>query len=100
MCRINYSELSFDHIVTFNQEDSIFATGRDGAGKTRIFLVFSNDKERVYTRNGVVESWEVLNEEDGRTVINRINDSVDKGIAVYKFNGESRAVTGPIVSNN
>lgn len=100
MSRINFSELSFDHIVTFNQEDSIFATGRDGTGKTRIFIVFSHDKERVYTRNGVVESWELLGEQDGQAVINRINDSVNKGIAVYRFNGDSRTVTGPVVSNN
>lgn len=100
MSRINFSELNFDHIVTFNQEDSIFATGRDGAGKTRIFIVFSHDKERVYTRNGVVESWELLGEQDGQAVINRINESVNKGIAVYRFNGDSRTVTGPVVSNN
>jgi hypothetical protein len=100
MCRINYAELKFDHVVTFSQEDTLFATGRDGAGKARIFLIFSNDKERVYTRNGVVESWEVLPEGDGRTVINRITEAIKGGIPTFKLSGDSRTVTGGNINVN
>lgn len=100
MCRINYEELRFDHVVTFNQEDTLFATGRDGAGKARIFLVFSHDQERVYTRNGVVESWEILPEADGKTVISRIAEAINQGIPTYKFNGDSRTVTGENINVN
>ena len=100
MCKINYEELRFDHVVTFNQEDTLFATGRDGAGKARIFLIFSQDHERVYTRNGVVESWEILPEQDGRTVINRITEAIGQGIPTYKFNGDSNTVTGANINVN
>ena len=100
MCHINYAELKFDHVVTFNLDDTIFATGRDGAGKTRIFLIFSHDKERVYTRNGVVESWELLPQADGTTVIRRIIEAINGGIPTYKFNGDSRTVTGQDIQLN
>ena len=100
MCKINYDELSFDHVVTFSQEDTLFAAGRDGAGKSRIFLIFSQDRERVYTRNGVVESWEILTEQDGQRVIDRITGAINNGIQVYKFNGDSRTVTGKSITVN
>jgi hypothetical protein len=100
MCKINYDELSFDHVVTFSLEDTLFATGRDGAGKARIFLVFSQDRERVYTRNGVVESWEILPEQDGQRVINRITEAIKRGIPTYKFSGDSQTVTGKNITVN
>ena len=94
MVRINYNELKFDHIVEFNQEQTIFACSREnGKGRIRLFLVFGNGMGRVYTRNGRAESWEALEGADATTIRRLINQATEEGIAVYQLNGSSRQVT-------
>jgi hypothetical protein len=101
MCRINYAQLSFDHVVVFSREDTLFATAREnGSGKLRIFLIFSNGTDRAYTRNGAISTWERLTEDDTRTVIGCIQMAVANGIMVYKINGSSQAVVGHRISVN
>jgi hypothetical protein len=91
MVKINYKELKFDHIVVFNQEDTIFACGRQNAnGRIRLFLVFGNGNGRVYTRNGLAESWEVLEGQGAKTIRQQIKQATKEGIAVYQFNGTSQ----------
>lgn len=95
MVKINYQELKFDHIVVFNQEDAIFACGREnGNGKVRLFLAFGNGSGRVYTRNGRTESWELLEGQDAETIRKQIRQATEDGIAIYQFNGSSQ-VTYP-----
>ncbi len=93
--KINYSELYFDHAVVFSNEDTVFATAREnGSGRTRIFLIFSREKDHVYTRNGVADSWELLADDEARDVLNRIYCAINTGLTIYKFNGGSQAITG------
>ena len=90
MVKINFKELRFDHIVVFNQEQTVFACSREnGNGKLRLFLAFGNGNGRVYTRNGRAESWEILEGQDAETIRQRISQATDDGIAVYQFNGTS-----------
>ena len=100
MCRITYSELAFDHIVVFSQEDAAFACCREnGSGRTRLFLAFGTEQGRVYTRNGVADSWEQIPDYDADAVRNLIRRAIRGGITVYTFNGNSQAVTGNIKAN-
>ncbi|MFA5357293.1 MAG: hypothetical protein WC301_07865 [Candidatus Omnitrophota bacterium] len=93
MVKINYPELEFNHAVTFNTENTVFATARENdSGKTRIFLIFTGD--RVYTRNGVASSWELLGGADTRRILENIYGAIVKGLPTYKINGSSHAVAG------
>ena len=88
MCKINFDDLKFDHIVEFNQEQTVFACSREnGSGKLRLFLAFGNGNGRVYTRNGRAESWEVLKDEQAELIRKQIKQATHEGIAVYQFNG-------------
>ena len=91
MVSINYSELKFEHIVIFIKEDSIFAMAREnGSGKTRLFISFNNN--RVYTRNGLAESWEALDDYEANNVFEIIQRAIWAGISLYKVNGYSEAI--------
>ena len=99
MCKINYAELKFDHIVVFKHEDSIFATAREnGNGKTRLFLIFGHGK--VYTRNGLVQSWEILPDIEAMGVREKIQSATGDGIAIYQINGTSQSVAGDVNADN
>ncbi len=92
MVNINYAELHFDHLVAF-QEGAIFACAREnGSGKSRLFLIFGNGNGRVYTRNGRVESWEILGGQKANNIRQRIKQATKDGVAVYRFNGSSKIV--------
>ena len=106
MVKINYSELRIDHIVVFNQEQTVFACAREngnghspeganGSGKTRLFLVFGNGNGRVYARNGRAESWELLHNQDAEIIRRHIEDATRQGVAVYQFSGAS-SIARPI----
>jgi hypothetical protein len=95
---INYRDIAFEHVVIFSNEDTLFATARErDTGKARIFLVFSNGRDRVYTRNGVATSWELLDGDASGVVLGSLNAAMRVGIPVYKFNGSSRTVTGEAI---
>ena len=90
MGNINYKELKIEHIVVFNQEQTIFACTREnGSGRMRIFLAFANGEGTIYTRNGRAESWTRLNESDAGTVREYIRQATEYGVAVYQLNGSS-----------
>lgn len=68
MYKPNYSDIAFDHAVEFPEDDIIFGAGREqSSGRSRLFLIF-NHTGRIYSRNGRADSWEVLGEEDARSV--------------------------------
>ena len=112
MVRIKYSDLAFDHIVVFREEDTIYAcarengkdtngndtngSGKNGNGHTRLFLVFGKEG-RVYARNGLAHSWEVLGESDATKVRDSIHKAINQGITIYHFNGSSQTVTGQVI---
>ena len=87
MVKINYAELKFDHLVSFEKDNTVFACAREnGSGRTRLFLVF-NGNGRVYTRNGQVDSWEELMGADRDNILGRIIAAKDKNIPEYRING-------------
>ena len=86
MVKINYAELTFDHLVIFEKDKSIFAAAREnGNSHLRIFLVYE-DTGNTYTRNGRVDSWEELFSADRENILNRIKEARNN-IPVYKING-------------
>ena len=90
MCRINYAELTFDHIVEFIHESTVFAAGREnGNGHTRLFLI-NESTGHVYTRNGRADSWEQLFGSDRYTVLAHVTAARNNHIPVYRINGSSR----------
>lgn len=96
MVKIAFEELSFSHVVIFSKENTSFATARQGKRKTRLFLVFGEDG-RVYTRNGLVSSWELLGDDEGKVIRAKIKGAVEhQGITVYKLNCPSGGVVGRI----
>lgn len=96
MVKIAYAELCFDHVVVFSKESTTFATARQGRRKTRLFLAFG-DEGRVYTRNGLVSSWELLGDDEGKIIRAKIHGAIkDQGITVYKLNCASDGVVGRI----
>ena len=99
MVRIAYEGLKFDHVVVFKQERSTFATARECSGKTRIFLVFGDADSRVYTRNGLASSWEPLEQPEGKLIRSAVEQAVAAGIPVYRINGTSEPVVGPVSGN-
>ena len=101
MCNINYAEIKFDHIVVFKPEDTAFACCREnGSGKTRLFLIFGKESGHVYTRNGLVSSWEILGDNEATLVRQLTAQATQDGIAVYQFNGSSKTVAGHDISHN
>jgi len=94
MGKINFQDLQLDHLVIFKYEDTVFACGREnGYGKTRLFLVFGNGEGRVYTRNGLAESWELLNEPDAKQVRHCLEVARLNGIPTYLLNGCCQDIT-------
>ena len=90
MVKINYIELTIDHIVVF-KKDTVFACCKEnGSGRIRLFLVSRNGD--VYTRNGRKEIWEILEEGKAKNIHNRIFQGIRKGVAVYQCNGSSHEV--------
>ena len=85
MVKLNYSELSFEHLVIFENDSSIFAAARTGDNRSRIFLIYENTGN-AYTRNGRADSWESLDEYDSELIRNRVAE-VRGSIPVYKLTG-------------
>ncbi len=81
-------ELHLDHVVEFTNDKTVFTAIRD-KGYLRLFL-FHEETGKVYTRNGRSESWEELQEEDQKTVIDHVNTARrKKDIPVYKIDRPS-----------
>ena len=87
MVKINYQELNFDHLVIFEKDSTIFACARENSGHTRIFLLFESGNGRVYTRNGKIDSWELLPVYDAGTIRARVQDARNERIPVFTING-------------
>ena len=87
MCNINFNELTFDHLVIFEKDRTVFAAARQNDnGHMRLFLVHE-DTGNIYTRNGRADSWEELLGDNARLVMDRINAGKHNHIPVYKING-------------
>jgi hypothetical protein len=87
MVKIKYESLSFDHIVEFSKDNTVFACARQSDDRhLRIFLV-NKDTGNVYTRNGRADSWEELTGANKQDILNRIEAARSTNIAVYRVNG-------------
>jgi hypothetical protein len=83
---LKLNELTFDHIVEFAKDRTIFAAAREnGNGHLRLFLIHE-DTGNTYTRNGRADSWEELKGLDRDTIIACIRTARNK-IPVYHING-------------
>jgi hypothetical protein len=90
MVAIRYEELSFDHIVEFTRDSTIFAAAREGlSGHLRLFLIHQHTGN-VYTRNGRADSWEELIGRERDSVIARLISARNSGLAVYRLTGASK----------
>jgi len=99
MVRLAFESLRFDHVVLFKQEHSIFATARECSGKTRIFLVFRGSDNAVYTRNGLISSWEPLDACAGSIIRDKVAKAMGSGIPVFRIDGNSESVVGTVSGN-
>jgi len=87
MVKINYQEITFDHIVEFAKDRTTFAAAREnGNSHLRIFLIYE-DTGNVYTRNGRADSWEELTGYDAERIRNRVAEARCNHIPVYHING-------------
>ena len=85
MVKFNYSELSFEHLVIFESDSSIFAAARTSDNRSRIFLIYEQTGN-AYTRNGRADSWEALSGYDAELIRSRVAE-VRNNIPVYKLTG-------------
>lgn len=87
MSPIKLNELSFDHIVEFSQDNTVFATAKESeSGHLRIFLIVQSTGN-VYARNGRVESWEQLDGYLKEEILTRIYVARQNKIPTYRING-------------
>jgi hypothetical protein len=87
MVNIKFEELSFDHIVEFTKDSTVFAAARElDSGNLKLFLVHEHTGN-VYTRNGRSESWEELFDSKRYAVIARILNARNNHVPVYRVNG-------------
>jgi hypothetical protein len=86
MVKVNYTELSFDHLVIFEKDKTIFAAAREnGNAHLRIFLIYDTTGS-VYTRNGRADSWEALSGNDRDAVLAGVIAARSR-VPVYTING-------------
>jgi hypothetical protein len=85
MVKLNYAELTFDHLVVFEHDNTIFAAAKDSGDHTRLFLLFDRGNGRVYTRNGKANSWEILCDGEAATIRERVKAN---HILTYRVNGD------------
>ena len=91
MCnKIDFETLQLGHLVLFQHEETVFACGREGDGKTRIFLAFGDREGAVYARNGRAESWRRLEENEAIQVREHIELAQIENIPTYIINGSSK----------
>ncbi len=87
MSPIKFEHLTFDHIVEFTKDDTLFAAAREAdTGHLRIFLV-NNDTGNVYARNGRADSWEEIYGNTRELLLVRLDSARRQNIPVYKING-------------
>jgi hypothetical protein len=94
MLTINYQELEFDHLVSFEDRTDFAAARESGNGRIRLFLINEHTGD-IYTRRGRADSWDQVLGSDRYTVIARITAARNKDhIPVYKLSGTSQEFTG------
>ena len=87
MCRPNYRDLVFEHLVIFEKDRTIFAAAREnGSGHTRLFLI-NELSGNIYSRNGRADSWEELIGGDRDCVLTHLSDVTSKCVPIYRIKG-------------
>jgi len=82
-----YNEIEFDHLVEFAEDRTIFVAARhNGSGHIRIFLIREKTGS-VYSRNGLLDSWEELFGSDRDSIIARTIAARNRQIPTYRING-------------
>lgn len=87
MSPIKFEHLSFDHIVEFTKDETVFAAARENdTGHLRIFLV-NEGTGNVYARNGRADSWEEVHGNTKELLLIRLSSARRNNIPVYRING-------------
>ena len=95
MVKINFSELTLDHVVEFTVDNTVFACAKlNDTGHLRLFLIFDNGTGHVYTRNGRADSWEELYGHEAEVIRSKVYTGRNNHIPVYKINGSGNLTTG------
>ena len=70
-------DLIFQHFVDLPNCECVFCSTREKAtGKSRLFLIF-NDEKSIYMRSGMKESWEELqNEQQSDCIRSAFNEAI------------------------
>lgn len=90
MLKINCSELTIDHIVEFNKENTIFVVAREnGNGHRRIFLI-NELTGNIYARNGRLDSWEQIYGSDRDNVLTCLTAARNNHTPVYSLSKGER----------
>lgn len=56
-------DIDFQHFIDLPDCDCVFCSARDRKnGKTRLFLVF-HERQRIYIRNGIKDTWDEVKDE-------------------------------------
>ena len=76
------TDIRFHHIVNLPRIDSQIATARDSRNKTHIYLIV-NHQGPVYKRNGLNETWDMVDAGDRRNVLDTLDR--DTGICVKRY---------------
>ena len=88
---INYDELEFSHLVTFENERTNFAAAREtGSGRIRLFLI-DETTGKISARNGKADSWEELFGSDRYAIIARVTAAKNYNqIPIFKVSGSAQ----------
>ena len=87
MVKINYSEVTIDHLVAYEQDNTVFAAARDNfTGHLRLFLI-DESTGGICVRNCRTDSWEELMGGDRDSIIARLIAARNNQIPVYRING-------------
>ncbi len=79
----NYNSITFDHFVEFKKDNCVFGKGREEGNKNaRLFLIF-NHTGRVYQRNGLKGSWELIDGSQEVVIRSKAAEAKDAGTPYY-----------------
>jgi len=84
--------IRLNHLVVFDNENKIFAAGREQFGAKHIIRLYLLNKRtgEVYTRNGRTETWQAIFDEDLRQhIADTVQDVFQRRqIPIYNIRGE------------
>ena len=83
-------QIRFTHFVDVPSSQCLIATGRDTqTNRANVFLLFYNDGNRVYRRNGLCGTWDELDSENRQIIRKRLEDAI-KYDGIPRYTTQSR----------